>query len=149
MQGVILVTGDRHATIDQWHDVIYDAINKTVDENPDCTSWMIVHGAARGIDSMAGTIARAAFGFIENAFPAQWKQHGKQAGPMRNRKMVEFLTERREVGDRCFVFAFHDDLPNSKGTKNCVEAAMNAGFAPHLFLSTNVWEAYANDQGRL
>ena len=48
----------------------------------------VIHGAARGADSLAGAWARAR-GVPEIAEPADWKTHGKRAGPIRNQAMLD------------------------------------------------------------
>jgi hypothetical protein len=48
----------------------------------------IIHGAARGADSLAGELAQAR-GLVVYEFPADWKTHGRAAGPIRNRQMIE------------------------------------------------------------
>ena len=50
------------------------------------------------------------------AFPAEWKKHGKAAGPIRNRKMLQ-------DGKPDLVLAF----PGGRGTANMVELATDAG----------------------
>jgi hypothetical protein len=52
-------------------------------------------------------------------YPAKWHTYGKAAGPIRNREM---LKENPEL-----VIAFHDDIKNSKGTKDMVTIAQKAG----------------------
>ena len=115
----ILVTGDRNWTDRQF---IYDVLYKYGENMPDMypTGYIrIVHGAARGVDSLAGEIARS-LGYTEVAYPAQWNKHGKAAGPIRNQQMLD-----EEQPD--LVIAFHDDLENSKGTKHMVAIAKLAG----------------------
>lgn len=102
----ILICGDRN-----WNDywVIYDVLSK-LDRN-----LIIIHGAARGADTMAGIIAKN-LGFKDViSFPAKWTKYGKSAGPIRNRQM---LNENPDL-----VIAFHNDIENSKGTKDCIEEA--------------------------
>lgn len=48
---------------------------------------VVIHGAARGADSLAGEWARKR-GIAELACPADWKAHGKAAGPIRNQQMI-------------------------------------------------------------
>jgi hypothetical protein len=50
------------------------------------------------------------------AFPARWDDHGRAAGPRRNRRMLEAM-----VPD--LVVAF----PGSRGTEDCVGAAKQRG----------------------
>lgn len=105
----VLICGDRN-----WKNYwcIYDVISK-LDKNS-----IIIHGNARGADIMAGTIA-SKLGFKVTAFAAEWKKYGKAAGPIRNKQMLD------ENPD--LVIAFHDDIENSKGTKNCKEEAEKRG----------------------
>ena len=69
----------------------------------------IIHGAARGADTIGGEIAKQ-LGFRVWAFPADWKRFGRSAGPIRNREM---LAQRPDL-----VLAFHNCLSESKGTKD-------------------------------
>ena len=75
----------------------------------------IIHGGARGADSLAGEYARL-FGIEEIVFPADWKQHGRSAGPIRNRQMLN-------EGKPDLVVAF----PGGRGTANMIEQARAAG----------------------
>jgi hypothetical protein len=80
----------------------------------------IIEGEARGADQMAGEIA----GLMlpkENIhkFPADWKKFNRAAGPLRNRAML------KENPD--LVLAFHDDLAESRGTKDMVNIATKKG----------------------
>lgn len=106
----ILITGDR-----DWNNywVIYDVLFKLDRDS------IIIHGAAKGADTMAGIIAKN-LGFKDVIpVPAEWEKYGKAAGPIRNKKMLDMEPE--------LVIAFHNDLENSKGTKNCVEEAEKRG----------------------
>lgn len=74
----------------------------------------IIHGGALGADSMAEFWAK------ENSvktlvFRADWTQHGKAAGPIRNRQMVK-------VGPD-IVIAF----PGGPGTADMIKVAKEAG----------------------
>jgi len=48
----------------------------------------LLHGGARGADA---AIARAAhqLGWCSLVIPAQWQQHGRAAGPIRNRELLQ------------------------------------------------------------
>ena len=48
---------------------------------------LLLHGGARGADA---AIARAAhqLGWCSLVMPAQWQQHGRAAGPIRNRELL-------------------------------------------------------------
>jgi hypothetical protein len=79
---------------------------------------VIVHGAARGADSMAGEIAQQ-LGFGVEDHPAKWKLYGRGAGPLRNQAMLDSGVD--------LVLAFHNDLSRSKGTADMVRRARAAG----------------------
>lgn len=76
---------------------------------------VIIHGAARGADSLAAEWASLA-NVPTKAYPADWKAHGKAAGPIRNRLMLE-------DGKPDYVIAF----PGGSGTANMVKQAREAG----------------------
>jgi len=78
----------------------------------------LIEGGAPGADSLAREYAiRANWAYTE--VPAIWRLHGKAAGPIRNRQMLDMGPE--------LVIAFHHDYQNSKGTKDCVEEAKRRG----------------------
>ena len=70
----------------------------------------VVHGAARGVDTWAGTLG-SRLGLLVASVPADWDGQGVAAGPIRNRLMLD----RGPVG----VIA----LPGGKGTYDMVKAA--------------------------
>jgi len=81
---------------------------------------MIIHGAAKGADTLASDWAMA-MGLEIDPYPADWKQYGKRAGFLRNTQMLQ---EGRP--DR--VVAFVDKpLAESKGTKMMVDIARTGG----------------------
>jgi hypothetical protein len=75
----------------------------------------IIHGAARGADSLADRWA-AENGIHVRAFPANWKQDGKSAGPLRNQRMLD-------EGKPNAVVAF----PGGRGTADMIARAKAAG----------------------
>lgn len=69
---------------------------------------IIVHGAyPGGADMMAGDFCRSR-NIEERPYPAQWDDHGKAAGPIRNHLMIK--KEKPHI-----VLAF----PGGKGTADC------------------------------
>jgi predicted Rossmann-fold nucleotide-binding protein len=80
----------------------------------------IIHGGARGADSMAGEFANAT-GIEEIVFPADWKKYGRRAGPIRNQQMLD-------EGKPDLVVAF----PGGRGTADMVERARAAGIEVRL-----------------
>lgn len=114
----ILITGDRNWTDQQ---IIYEALKEF--EGQDVT---IIHGAARGADFIAGSIAKNIFDFEVKPFPAKWHTYGKSAGPIRNSEMLES----NEI-HKCL--AFHNDIQNSKGTKDMIQKVKKAGISGKLY----------------
>ncbi|KKN68033.1 hypothetical protein LCGC14_0455890 [marine sediment metagenome] len=106
----VLVCGDRH-----WTD--RGAILNRLRELP--PGAIIIHGAAKGADTIAGEVAKS-LGFAIEAYLADWAQYGRAAGPIRNAKMLQ-------EGKPDLVIAYHADIEASKGTKSMVRLARAAG----------------------
>ena len=75
----------------------------------------IVHGGAKGADTLAGTYCLARMLKVK-VFHADWKKHGNYAGPIRNKQMADYAD--------CLI-AFWDG--KSKGTKNMITLAQVNG----------------------
>lgn len=108
----ILITGGRN-----WKDyaVIHNAIiDQTVGLRAEEVT--IVHGDARGADTIAGGVARK-FGMTEESHPADWNTHHRAAGPIRNQKMVDLGAD--------YALAFLEE--GSKGTADCIKRIKKAG----------------------
>lgn len=75
---------------------------------------LVIHGDATGADALAKAWAEQN-GIPQIAYPADWKTHGRAAGPIRNRQM---LTHQPDL-----VYAF----PGGRGTADMVRAAKAAG----------------------
>jgi aspartokinase-like uncharacterized kinase len=76
---------------------------------------LLIQGGATGADDLASSWAQFN-GVPQRKFPADWKAHGRAAGPLRNQQM---LTE----GKPDLVIAF----PGGKGTADMVRRARAAG----------------------
>jgi hypothetical protein len=76
---------------------------------------LVVHGAARGADSLAGQVAKE-IGIPVKEYPARWDIYGRGAGPVRNLEMYQ-----KEKPD--LVVAF----PGGSGTAHMVKLATNGG----------------------
>jgi len=75
---------------------------------------VLIHGDASGADRLSGEWA-ASKGIQVEARPADWKKHGRAAGPIRNSQMLDEQPE--------LVIAF----PGGKGTADMVRKAKQAG----------------------
>jgi hypothetical protein len=89
----------------------------------------VIHGAAAGADSMAASAAHRV-GVECVAYPADWDRHGKAAGFIRNQQMLD-------EGHPDVVFAFTNDLSQSRGTADMVRRARAAGLPAYVFGQTN------------
>lgn len=80
---------------------------------------IIIEGEAKGADTISRQVAES-LGMIVLKFPADWTKYGHHkgspAGPIRNRQMLDQKPDK--------VYAFHNDIKNSKGTKDCVTEAI-------------------------
>lgn len=81
---------------------------------PGARNVTLLHGGAEGADALAAEVATG-LGWTTRRFAADWRQHGRAAGPIRNRAMLDDAPD--------IVVAFHDNLAASKGTKDCVAEA--------------------------
>jgi hypothetical protein len=102
----VLVCGGR--TFDDWA-----LLKETLDGLEQAS--VIIHGATAGADTLAGR-----WGELRKvpvwAFQADWTAHGRAAGPIRNKRMLE-------EGRPDLVVAF----PGGHGTANMVKQARAAG----------------------
>lgn len=76
---------------------------------------VIIHGAARGADSLADDYGRER-GLRVIRYPADWETHGRSAGAIRNKLM---LTD----GDPHVIVAFK----GGRGTQNMIQQGKKAG----------------------
>lgn len=100
----VLICGSR-----DWRDerAIYEWVRLHVPPNS-----TVIHGAARGADTMAGNAA-AAWGHEVVVFRADWITYGLSAGFKRNQQMLD-------EGKPNLVVYFTDDLDASHGTRHMV-----------------------------
>ena len=101
MQKRVVVAGGR----DFWdYDTAKIFINFCISQIQTKYSLIFVSGGCRGADALGERYAKE-FHFPLERYPAEWKTHGKAAGPIRNQKMAE-------VGD--YFICFWDG--KSRGT---------------------------------
>ncbi len=113
----ILVTGSRGLdNISQVEGVLsqYIAVKDTV-----------IHGACpSGVDAIADDYARRYFNDVLVA-PADWKTHGRAAGPIRNKEMITRF-------EPDVVVAVWDGV--SRGTRNMIDLALKAKIETHVHI---------------
>lgn len=109
----VLVSGDRNYRR-------MDIIERELKKFPGDT--IVIHGAASGADTLAGFVAeRIGLKVINDGkgFPADWKRYGRAAGPVRNKQMLD-------EGKPDLILAFHDDIKDSRGTKDMINRGVKA-----------------------
>ena len=113
----VLFCGDR-----EWDDVqmIGEVLQKY---NP--KEDVIINGYARGADIIASILGKW-MGFVVEDYPADWEKYKKAAGPIRNKEMLDTGLDK--------VNAFHDDLSRSKGTRDMVKIAGEAGIEIDIYM---------------
>lgn len=106
----VLVTGGRDYANDFFVSMTLASIGKLF--NDDVT---LIVGDATGVDAMARKSGEA-LGWNVQVFEADWDEHGRAAGPIRNKRMIE-------EGKPDVVVAY----PGGRGTADCVSQAGEAG----------------------
>ena len=76
----------------------------------------IIHGNARGADSLAERYGQI-HGIPIERYPANWKKHGKAAGPIRNKEML--LDSEPDLVIAC---------PGGRGTQHMIDTATEYGY---------------------
>ncbi len=87
---------------------------------------LLIHGAAKGADTLAENWARSRQ-VNYHGVPAKWDQHGNSAGPIRNEEMLALGPE------GCVAF------PGGTGTADMVERCEKAG--------VKVWKPRREEDG--
>lgn len=105
----VIIAGGRD--IDDW-----GLVNQAILESGyGPTTSEVVSGGASGVDGLGEAIADKC-GIAIKRFPADWKKHGKSAGPLRNREMAKYA-------DR--LIAIWDG--QSRGTANMIKEMEKLG----------------------
>lgn len=116
----VLVCGSRH--FDDW-DLMNSELIKVwrslpyLEESGNKKDLLIIEGGAKGADFLSRVWAKFSnVDFIE--FPADWNKHGKAAGHIRNKQMLD-------EGKPYLVIAFL--AKDSRGTANMIQQAEASG----------------------
>ena len=105
----ILICGGRDYTD-------YEALSAWLDQfSGETPITVVIHGGALGADSMAERWAQTR-GVAVLRFDADWQKHGRAAGPIRNKQMLD-------EGKPDLVLAF----PGGRGTANMIEQSKARG----------------------
>lgn len=106
------------------------------------TGTELVHGGARGIDTLIGdaylSMLETFPDYAEHSqvreFPADWNRYKLSAGPIRNRQMVKYVSEKQIEGHEvvCLAFPLQPRQPRS-GTWDCIDAINHAGLLIKMY----------------
>jgi hypothetical protein len=120
-----LVTGSRDfPQSEDWF--INSKLDALLKEN---RNLIMINGGAKGADTICLRWA-ATRGVLTDVYKPNWTIYGKGAGPKRNLEMINRL----KATEGSLVMAFvYGKLYDSRGTKNCVDQAIKAGFTPNVF----------------
>jgi len=124
LKAIYVVTGSR-----QWEGDVGIVKNTMVGFYPEHEK-ILYHGdcpdrgTGRSIDWLARDIALE-LGWEIKSFPANWKEFGRSAGPIRNREMVKSAKEEKDNGVIVEVYAW--PTKSSIGTWDCVKKAKMLG----------------------
>lgn len=112
----VIIAGSRGiTTMGELHQAMKDAFKGEL-----VVATEIVSGGARGVDAIGEAWGRQR-GLKVKRFPADWKTHGRRAGPIRNRQMAEYADVLVAVWDG-----------RSRGTENMIATAMALGLRVHV-----------------
>ena len=109
----LLVTGSRYY---KDYARLSSELNALSDCLPEDVSLRVIHGGAHGADSLSQRWADEHH-VPADVYMAEWDEHGKAAGPIRNQRMLD-------EGKPDIVIGF--PLPGSRGTKHMMTIASQA-----------------------
>jgi predicted Rossmann-fold nucleotide-binding protein len=101
---------------------------------------LVLHGGARGADAAIGRAAQQ-LGWSALVMPAQWQLHGRAAGPIRNRALLEQAIARAVANSSpgCLTSVLVVAFPGGVGTASLVrEARRMASCSPVPILVVEV-----------
>ena len=80
---------------------------------------LVIDGACSGADNAANEAARN-MSIPTMRVAALWKEQGRKAGPMRNRRMLRFA---QDIADEISAEVVLVAAPGGRGTADCIRAA--------------------------
>ena len=140
----LVVSGSRHIRD-------YALFNKVVEDSGFLLTRKgiecIIQGGATGVDALAKRYAE------ENdipvvTMPANWDEHGKAAGPIRNSEMIDYALEALDEGEKAGLLSMWDGI--SKGTWDCIKKSQAKGLViyVHMFNVLDAAKMRSEAEGR-
>jgi hypothetical protein len=111
----LLICGDRHWSNSK---AIERDLRKLIERKGRADKILVIHGGARGADSLAGEVAQE-LGIHTARVDALWDSYHRGAGPKRNAVMLTLNPDA--------VWAYHENLQDSRGTADMVRRAEKQG----------------------
>lgn len=135
---IVLVTGSRHwgwGESGKLNPAERERLYVTLKKLHDAKGiGLVVNGGAKGADEMSSTWAKIHY-VPHLIHPANWPRDSKAAGPLRNQAMLDYW-------EPDLVIAFHNDLDESKGTKDMVERAIKAALPTYHYTAEGRKQAW-------
>ncbi len=123
----VLFSGNRKFSDDK---IVISMLERLAARAGSAAQVTVVHGGSGNLDWMVDVLARH-MGMRVEIHRANWQKHGKAAGPIRNRAMVELGAD--------LLVAY--PLPGGRGTQDCIERGVRAGIPTLVYnASTSEYE---------
>lgn len=120
----IIITGGRKRESEDDYGTMEDILDRLDYDGLHAPHMVIIQGGCPdGADLLARRVA-AEFGMPVETFPADWKKHGRAAGPIRNQEMAD------AGADLCLAFP---SAGRSTGTWDMIRRACAAGIDTHIY----------------
>lgn len=128
----LLITGSR---AHEWTPYDSHALLITVREILEKTHELptLVHGGATGADTEAARMGQQLLNLPTEIHRADWNTHGRAAGPIRNKEMVNL------GADLCLAFPDHPKGQGSRGTWGCIDLAHQSGIPTLVVWNRRMW----------
>lgn len=120
----IIITGGRKRESEDDYGTMADVLDRLDPDGLIATHAVIIQGGCpTGADLLARKVADE-FGIRVETFPADWQQHGRAAGPIRNQQMAD------AGADLCLAFPSRG---RSAGTWDMIRRAVAAGIETRIY----------------
>ena len=120
----IIITGGRKRESEDDYGTMADVLDRLDTDGLMALHSVIIQGGCpTGADLLARKVADE-FGIRVETFPADWQQHGRAAGPIRNQAMAD------AGADLCLAFPSRG---RSAGTWDMVRRAVAAGIETRIY----------------
>lgn len=110
----VLVSGGRHYSEQSVVSFFLSKIKQKI-------NFTLIHGNAKGADTLASNWCKQNPDIKEIKFPANWEQYGKYAGIQRNITMARFLLDQRALDSYIMALIFPGNTGTAHMKKMCID----------------------------